>query len=188
MRKKRNLHTPNGFSLIEVLLAGTLFALLTTALVGAYLYGEEATVLALNRARATMLAEEGLEAVRNIRDALYANLIDGTYGLSLASGQWSLVGTPDSTDIFTRQIVIAPAGVNRKSVSVNVTWQQNPQRSGNVSALTRLTNWIAYVTGNWASPIQTASINIPEGDDGDKVQIQGNYAYMTRREDRKSVV
>ncbi|EKD76163.1 MAG: hypothetical protein ACD_43C00207G0001, partial [uncultured bacterium] len=40
-----------GFSLVEVMLASAVFALLVTALVGAYLYGEEATALAGHRAR-----------------------------------------------------------------------------------------------------------------------------------------
>ena len=169
-----------GFSLVEVILASAIFALLTTALVGAYLYGEEAAMLAGNRARAVFLAEEGLEAVRNIRDALYGNLVDGTFGLATAGNQWIFSGSFDAQDIFTRQIAIASAGINRKSVTASIVWQQNPQRIGQVSAVTHFTNWIAYVIGNWASPIQAASINIANLDDGNKIQVQGNYAYIIR--------
>jgi prepilin-type N-terminal cleavage/methylation domain-containing protein len=173
-------HSNRGFSLVEVILSSAVFALLVTALVGAYLYGQEATALAGNRARANMIAEEGLEAARNIRDPAYANLTDGTYGLTTASNQWNLSGSSDVTDIFTRQIVISTIDTKRKSITSNVTWQQNPQRAGLVSLITRLTNWIAIGIGNWASPLQVASIDVSGNQNGLKVQVKGNYAYMVR--------
>ena len=124
------LQTSNGFSLVEVILASSVFILLVTSLVGAYLYGEESTALAGNRARATLLAEEGLEATRNIRDAGFSNLIDGAYGLTTTSNQWNLSGSSDATDIFTRQLTISSVDAKRKSVTANIAWQQNPQRTG----------------------------------------------------------
>lgn len=130
-----------GFSLVEVILASAVFVLLVMALVGAYLYGQEATALAGNRARANMLAEEGLEAVRNIRDDGFFNLTDGTYGLTTTGNQWNLSGSQDITDIFTRQVVISTVDSNRKSVIANVSWQQNPQRNGLVSLVSYFTNW-----------------------------------------------
>lgn len=76
--KKEQSHISRyaGFSLVEVILSTAIFGLLVTTLVGGFLYGQEATFLAGSRARATMLAEEGIEAVRNIRDADFANLAD----------------------------------------------------------------------------------------------------------------
>lgn len=146
-------HSTQGFSLVEVILASAVFVLLVSALVGAYLYGQESTVLAGNRARAVMLAEEGLEAVRNIRDAGFSNLTDGTYGLTTTGNQWSLSGSSDTSDIFNRQVVISSIDAMRKSVIASVTWQQNPQRAGLVSATTYLTNWI----GGGAPPSSCAS-------------------------------
>jgi len=100
MRKEplRTNHT--GFSLVEVLLASSIFALFVTAFVGAYLYGEETTSLAGAHARATLLAEEGLEVVQNIRDESFSNLNDGSYGLVIVGTQWILSGTEDVTDVF----------------------------------------------------------------------------------------
>jgi len=150
MKKKKfpssifhTLYSNKGFSLVEVILSSAVFVLLVTALVGAYLYGQEATALAGNRARANMLAEEGLEAVRNIRDGGSGinNLTDGTFGLSTTGNQWNLSGSSDITDIFTRQIVISAIDAKRKSVTANVTWQQNPQRTGTVSLSSRFSTW-----------------------------------------------
>ena len=110
--KKERLHTKyqKGFSLVEVILASSVFILLATALVGSYLYGQESTALAGNRARAVLLAEEGLEAVRNIRDegaeGSFGTLTAGTYGLATSSNQWIFSGGSDATSIFTRTITI----------------------------------------------------------------------------------
>ena len=152
MRKAWSATNQRGFSLVEVILSSAVFVLLVTALVGAYLYGQESTTLAGNRARATMLAEEGLEAVRNIRDQNFSNLTNGTYGLATTGNQWSLSGTSDVIDIFTRQVVISSVDAKRKSVTVNITWQQNPQRTGSLSLATRFANW-------QASAIPPASCN-----------------------------
>lgn len=141
--KSYKLKAQYGFSLVEVILTSTIFALFVTAFIGSYLYGQEASVLAGNRARAIMLAEEGLEATRNIRDANFANLTDGAYGLTTTINQWNLSGSQDVIDIFTRQIIISSIDIKRKSVALNIAWQQNPQKTGLVSLVTRFTNWQA---------------------------------------------
>lgn len=131
-----------GFSTIEALLASSILVLIVTAFMGAYIYGSESTASAGQRSKATFLAEEGLEASRNIRDSGFSNLSNGTNGLVISSGQWTFSGTSDITDSFyTRQITISTAGTNRKQVVSTVTWQQNNQRTGSVSLTTNLTNW-----------------------------------------------
>lgn len=176
------LETRKGFVSIEALLAAAIFGLLVTGIVGAYLYGQEATAISGNRIRAVMLAEEGLEAVRNIRDASYTNLVDGIYGLATSSNQWIFSGS--STDIiagFRRQITIATIDENRKSITSNISWQQNQQREGSVSLISRLTNWMAVTIGNWANPNTLAGTYDAGGNnDGLKVAVQNNYAYIVR--------
>lgn len=63
-----------GFSPLEVILASTVFGFLIVALVGAIVYGRESVADSGDRNRAVFLAEEGLEATRNIAAASYANL------------------------------------------------------------------------------------------------------------------
>lgn len=160
--KNYNLQAETGFSLVEIILTSAIFVLLVTALIGSLLYGQESTALAGNRARAVMLAEEGLEAVRNIRDENYANLIPGSKGLVISSNQWIFSGISDATDIFTRSTVISPVGSddNKKKITVNVTWQQNPQRTGAVSLTSRLTNWQATnMAGIFSANISGAAID-----------------------------
>jgi len=137
-----------GFSLIEIVLVSALFVLLFSVLVGNLIYGQESTMLAGNRSRAVFLAEEGLEATRNIRDDDFANLVDGTYGLYNVGGEWSLVGSFDINDIYTRQVTVSSIDANTKQIVSQIDWQQTPQRTGTVSFTSYLTNW----AGSAASP------------------------------------
>lgn len=141
-----------GFSLVEILLAVSIFGLLVTALVGGLIYGQESTALAGERARAVLLAEEGLEAVRNIRDAGFTNLTDGPHGLAIAANTWTLSGTSDTTDIFTRSLVISSVDATRKLITSTVSWPQNPQRTGSVVLTTYLTYWTKE-TGPDTTPV-----------------------------------
>lgn len=138
---KRLTASRSGFSLVEALLAVSVFALIVTTVIGALIYGRESTALAGQRARATFLAEEGLEAIRNIRDENFANLQDGAYGLDASTGQWTFSGTSDTTGIFTRQVTIATVGVDRKQITSLISWQQSASRPGTITFATILTNW-----------------------------------------------
>lgn len=151
--KKELSHTKqSGFSLVEVILSSSIFILLVTALVGAWLYGQESTMLAGNRVRATLLAEEGLEAVRNIRDNDFANISNGTHGLVISGDQWILSGSSDTSGIFIRQIEVSSLDDDHKEVTSTVRWQQNSQRPGEVSVATHLTNWQERVDGGGGDP------------------------------------
>ena len=131
----------SGFSVVEVLLAVAFMALVVTALVGAVIYGRESMALAGNRNRALFLAEEGLEAARNLRGEAWANLAVGTWGLVTTGNQWGLGGASDTTGIFLRTITISTVDAERKQVISTVTWPQNAQRNGEVVLITYLTTW-----------------------------------------------
>ncbi len=132
-----------GFSIVEVLLAVSILALIITTLFGGIIYGQQTTQVAGSTARASIIANEGLEAVRNIRDHAFSNLVDGTYGLAITSNTWGFSGSSDTTDTFTRSITISTIDADSKQIVSNVTWTQNQQRTGLVSLTTYLTAWKA---------------------------------------------
>lgn len=132
-----------GFSLIEIILSLALLSLFMTALAGGWLYGQEASRLSGTRLQAILYAEEGLEAVRNIRDESFNNLSDGNYGLAISGNEWVFSGSQDVSGDYTRQITISTVDSNRKDIISTITWQQNIQRTGIVSLATRLARWAA---------------------------------------------
>lgn len=139
--KRHLLSTNKGFSLVEVLLSIVLLALLAGTFVSSLIYGQESERLAGDRARAVFLAEEGMEAVRNMRDENFSNLTTGTHGLAISGNQWTFSGSSDVADVFTRSISISDIDANTKNVKVDVNWKQNEQRDGIISLESRLTNW-----------------------------------------------
>jgi len=174
-RKRRRSARETGFAIIEVLLAATLLGFMATAIAGSLVYGRESTNDAGNTARANYIAEEGIEAVRNIGAASYANLVDGTYGLSNSGGTWVFSGTSDTTDIFTRVITVSTAATNRKAITSTVTW--TAFGGGSVSQTARITNWAA-ATKAWTNAVVAGGSNNAGTSDGLKVRVVGNYAYM----------
>ena len=70
----------NGFSLVEVVIATALAGIFVAASSGGLLYGMRMSKEAGRKSQAVYLAEEGLAAAQNIRDAAYVNLTNGTWG------------------------------------------------------------------------------------------------------------
>jgi len=132
-----------GFSVVEVLVASAIFALATTTFVGSLLSAKFSSDYSSRENRAVLLAEEGLEAARNIRDADFANLIDGTYGISTLGNVFSLSGTSDVSDIFTRTLTVSTIGEDQKKIDVIVSWADKISPNRSVSLSTYLTNWRA---------------------------------------------
>jgi Tfp pilus assembly protein PilV len=133
-----------GFSLVEVLLAISIFVLFVSVIVITIIYGEESAALGGARSRASIFANEGLEAMRNIRDANFSNLTDNTsLGIGISSNQWAFIGSSDTSPDgrFNRQIGISAVDVNTKLIKSKVTWSQNLQRNGSVELSTYFTNW-----------------------------------------------
>lgn len=152
-----------GSLLVEVLLAVAVFGLVVTAVTGAIIYGQQSTLLASQRAHAAHIAKASNEALRAIRDENFSLLAPGTYGLAISGNKWVLTGTPDIVDgIYTRSVIISSIDAVTLSITTNVSWQQNPQRSGTVTTSGRLTNW--RVAGVPPGPIMMAyskTTNVP---------------------------
>jgi len=155
-----------GISLIETILAIAVLSLLLGGISGVFLYGQESTQYSGQLARASFLADEGLEALRSIRNNNFSSLSAGTYGLDSSGGQWSLSGSSDITGIFTREIIISSVDADRFDVTSRITWQRLT-RSGEVSGVTRFTNW-AETTGAGAGAssifIDTSAAALVSGD------------------------
>jgi prepilin-type N-terminal cleavage/methylation domain-containing protein len=138
MNKKIN---QRGYSIIEVMLAIAIFAMFAGVFVSAFVQGQQSTALAGKKTRATILAEEGLEAVRSIRNNGFNGLAEGQYGLEISNGQWSLEPSPENINGFTRVITIENLTEDHKLITSDISWQEESDRKSSLSLATVLGNW-----------------------------------------------
>jgi len=152
-----NLKVKNkkGFSLIEIIVAVTVFSLsissIATMVLGAYGSNFQAKL----RDKAHDYAVQGIEAVRSIKEQGFNLLADGNHGLTDANGYWEFSGTSDDLNPFTRVIKIedvyrdangdiATSGdldLHTKKATSQVSWQTIYGVANNVTLVAYLTNW-----------------------------------------------
>lgn len=187
-----SLRSRRGQSVVEVLVAITLLALLSTS--GFYLLStafSESTI-AQERVKAEDLLTEGLEAARQIRNQDFTQLSAGTYGLTRTGADWSLSATPDTTDsLFTRSLVVTQVDDDQVDVMVTISWTPRAGRSQTISASTRLTTWAAApppaasncygydLTGDWTHPVTLGTGDLGPGNQGTDVVVDYPYAFMS---------
>lgn len=179
-----------GFSLVEVLLAIAIFALISTSII--YLLIDAGNANQQNRDRivASALAEEGLEATRTIRDASWTNMIAGNYGLTKDDDRWQFFGQSDidPTNRFVRQISISKINDDRFQITSTVTWQAMLGFESSVSTVTYLTQWNKITVPpppDWHEPeiVGTVGIyNLVGNKNPTDVFVLGNYAYLVTEE------
>ena len=145
------MKSENGQSLIEVIVAAAVGILVVTALTFATIFSLRNANFANSSARATKLAEEGLEKVRTLRDrnqdgtvsfddgSRSANKFSDLWALSLGCGaginncyfyfnQSGKLTSGDSglfesvSDSFKRQLLIEDAGNDQKKITAVVRW------------------------------------------------------------------
>lgn len=150
--------TLKGFSLIELMLAGAVFAVFATGIIGVLLNGFEVDRLGEETTIATAYATEGLEAVRSIKAKSFDDLtMTGATGLAREHDDWVLTGNENTSGKYTRTIAITE--VNRdwdgtidersgfdvdpdtKRVTVTVSWNVVPSRTDSVVLNTFFTRW-----------------------------------------------
>ena len=140
--QKEQLHINNkAFSLVEIILAIAIFLVYVSAIFGITYGSWQQEKNAINKERATYLAEEAIEASRNMRDASFANLVDGTHGLALSGNQWVYSSVSDATDIFTRKLTVSTINTNQKKIEAVVSWTDPTYGNNSVTLNTYLTNF-----------------------------------------------
>jgi len=140
-----------GQALVELLIAMGVFVVVVSGfaffILDSYLSGRLAKEVTV----ANLLAEEGMEATRSIRDNSWGGLATGTHGLVISGNNWIFQGIEeDIGDLLkegVRKIIIEDIGSDRKKVVSQVAWEFTPARMQEIRLITYLTNWQKLAPG-----------------------------------------
>lgn len=130
-----------GQSLVEVLVAVGVFILGVATTGFLVLDANVSSRQGIESTQAALLAKEGLEAVRSMRDGDFDNLTSGDHGIALSGNKWVFSGTSDIQDQFTRKVTITNIDVDTKKIDSLVTWQFSGGQQKSVAASDYLTDW-----------------------------------------------
>jgi len=152
-----------GFSLVEIVIAIAIATMFFLSIYELLLFANKVTHTGLRKIEAIHFAQEGIEAVRMVRDSGWTNNIstltdETTYYLSLVGDHWELTALvpPLINSVFTRTVVlqavnrdanddisaIGTADLKTKKVVVGVSWQERGINHS-VSLETYITNFLA---------------------------------------------
>jgi len=162
-----------GYSVVEVLLAGSILALAIAGIVGSLVVAQRNNQANIAQRQALSMAKEGIEALKSIRDRNYKDLVNVNSGaLSFNSGKWTLNQNPGSNDdqltkpLRTRRVKIEKdpdlnssndtEGTVAKKVTVKVEYQLNPE--GKISTI-ELSETLANILTPKATGVTAESRN-----------------------------
>lgn len=178
-----------GLSIIELLIAMTIFVLASAGITFLVIDGMQATRRSSEQREAIYLTQQGYEAAVSIRNQGWHLLTSGSHGLTSVNGHWEFSSNYESLGKYTRTITVAQAMRNAqgdlvstggtldqdtKWVNVETTWAFSPLRTGRVTMGTYLTNWQAE---RWVQSTQadfdagTANSVITTNNDGGTFQL-----------------
>jgi len=170
-----------GFSVIELLIAIAIFVLFTASISVLMFSGEDLNRLNMKSYRALLYAQEGLEAVRTMRDGTWQNLSSGDHGLDLMENEWIFSGTSDVIDnTYRRTITLTAINEDKYEVLSKINWFNNYGEEKEISLKTYLTNW------QRAQEIGDGGIDL--GDSGKDLYVSGNYTYVAVDHQHSSLV
>ena len=148
-----------GQSLIEVLIAIVIFGAIAAGVAVMAAGSLKQIQQGGDQTAAEALAQEGIEAVRSIKDNAWNKNIFSQSGVTISGSEWDFLGegTDETIGKFTRTITFedvcrdtsgnideCPAqytDVNSKMVTVTVTWSTTLGKTNTVQKVAYLTNW-----------------------------------------------
>jgi prepilin-type N-terminal cleavage/methylation domain-containing protein len=146
-----------GFSLIEVILAIAIFAMFATAVLSLSVDTARRDIINTHRSNASLYVQEGLEAVKQMKSIDFDLINNGTYGLELENGAWSLTAEINPiNNTYYRSLNISDVyrdndgnivdgglnlDPNLKKVVVKVEWNDNLTGYKDKEIVTYVSNW-----------------------------------------------
>lgn len=145
--KRKIGSSKSGQTLIEAIAAVGITVIIASSLMALGVATIRSATVSRNRSQAVSYAQEGIEAVRSIRDRSYSELSAciGAGGVvwSVSQSRWNCRASSVVTDIFTRSLTVAlsnPPDPGSVSVTVQVAWDDGAGHH-DLELDTLLTDW-----------------------------------------------
>lgn len=175
-----HLRRRRGSLLLEAIIAIGIFALFLGGIGLTLILGERTTIVSGDRMRASFLAEQQLEAVRQMQAMDFASVTTGDHGLTLGASGWSWSGTLVQNNGFTSWVTVTPKSADWIEVASNVQWNFSNTRSGSVLLTTHITDWKKIATiGNWTAMTNIAQSTILGSPEFQSVTVSGTFVFVT---------
>jgi len=97
----------SGFTLVEVLVAITLFVTLIAGLIGLTQLSVKSTAASKFRVQAKNILQQTIETVMAVRASNFSNLNEGIFHPEIVSDKWSLVSGTETIDSIERWVEIS---------------------------------------------------------------------------------
>jgi len=97
----------NGGSLVEFIVALGIFIIVGTGIILLVLGALQGNTNNTKRIEALFIVEEGVDAVKSVRDHNWGDLVNGEHGLTVTNGYWEFSGTSEAVGSYTRIITIS---------------------------------------------------------------------------------
>lgn len=134
-----------GQSLIEILIAIALAAIILPALFSGFAASREGKAQEGERLQATALNKEMEEAVRSVRENGWTTLAAGTYYATVSGTTWALVTGSETVGNFSRQLTITQMpDPSIKKIDYLTTWAQ--PYAGSIATTEYITRYLGNAT------------------------------------------
>jgi len=130
-----------GQSLVEAIVAIGITILVITGLVVLAVGAVRSATLSRNRSVAVQYAQEGIEALRSVRDRNFAEVpTSGTNRVVWTGSEWSVLAGTETIGSYTRSFTSTQVSPGKLKIAMTVAWTDS---AGNhtVDLTTYLTDW-----------------------------------------------
>lgn len=148
--------------ILELILAMGIFVIIASGAVSSILTMNKSNLISSEGTKSELAFQEAYEAIRVMKKTGWDSLSLGEHGLVINNGTWSLSGSPDTVDGYTRTITIENArrnssgglvdsggteDINTKKITVDVSWEYAPGLDKNLAN--------SFYISNWEQPVST---------------------------------
>jgi len=137
-----SLRARKGQSLVEAVVAIGISLVVITGLVVLAVGAVRTATLSRNRSLAVQYAQEGMEALRSVRDRDYTELPSsgGPYRVVWTGSEWNTLAGTETLGMFTRSFAVSEPAAGKLQFDLSVTWTDSAG-GHSVDLSTYLADW-----------------------------------------------